>query len=128
MEPRKLGPIIIGIAGAAGTGGIGIMVSRLASGQGSAMDICLVLATSFITTSLIAALGLILNYRLGKQALQALASALQRSADLGVTRLELQRAVLDKIQDGTKAARAYQKMIAADALYARSHGHEPSTF
>jgi hypothetical protein len=89
MDPRKLGPITIGIAGAAGTSGIGIMVSRLASGQGSAMDTCLVLATSFIITSLIAALGLILNYRLGKLTLQAQASAAQRRADLRIARLEL---------------------------------------
>lgn len=128
MEPRKLGLITIGIAGAAGTSGIGIMASRLASGQGSTMDTCLVLATSFITTSLIAALGLILNYRLRKLALQARASAAQRSADLRITRLELQRAILEKIHDGTKAAHAYQKMTAADALYTRCHGHELSTF
>src|ERR1700759_2396724 len=81
MEFRKVGPITIGIAGGAGTSGIGIMVFRLASGQGSVMDACLVLAASFITTSLIAALGLILNYRLGKQALQTQASALQHNAD-----------------------------------------------
>ena len=63
MEPRKLGPITIGIAGAARTSGIGIIMSRLASGQGGVMDTCLVLAMSVVTTSLIAALGLILNYR-----------------------------------------------------------------
>jgi hypothetical protein len=128
MDPRKLGPITIGIAGAAGTSGIGIMVSRLASGQGTAMDTCLVLAASFIPTSLIAALGLILNYRLGKQALQMRASALQRSADLCITRVELQRAVLDKIHDGPEAADGYRKMTAADALYELSHGHELNTF
>lgn len=121
MGPRKLGPITIGIAGAAGTSGIAIMVSRLGAGQGSAMDTCFMLATSFITTSLIAALGLILSYRLGKLALQAQASAAQRSAELSKTRLELQRAVLDKVQDSTNAAEAYQKMTAADALYAFSH-------
>lgn len=110
MGSRKPGPITIGIAGAAGTSGIGIMVSRLASGQGSVKDICFMFATSVVTTSLIAALGLILNYRLGKLALQVQASALQRSAELRITRLELQRAILDKIQDGTKAAQAYQKM------------------
>lgn len=128
MDPRKLGPITIGIAGATGTSGIGIMVSRLASGQGTVMDTCLVFAASFITTSLIAALGLILNYRLRKQALQTRASALQRSADLRITRVELQRAVLEKIHDGPEAADAYQKMTAADALYELSHGHELSTF
>lgn len=110
MGSRKLGPITIGIAGAAGTSGIGIMICRLASGQGSAKDTCFMLSASIFTTSLIAALGLIFNYRLGKQALQLQASALQRSADLCITRLELQRAILDKIQDGTKAALAYQKM------------------
>ena len=122
MEPRKLGAITIGIAGAAGTSGIGIMVSRLGSDQGSVMDTCLVLATSFITTSLIAALGLILNYRYRRMALQVQASALQRSADLRITRLELQRAILDKIHDGTKAAHAYQKMTKADALNALAQG------
>jgi hypothetical protein len=52
MASRKLGPITIAIAGAAGTSGIGIMVTRLASGQGSAKDTCFMLATSIITTSL----------------------------------------------------------------------------
>lgn len=121
MGSRKLGPITIGIVGAAGTSGLGIMISRLAPGQGSLMDTCLMLATSFITTSLIAALGLILNYRLGRLAFQARASATDRSADLRITRLELQRAILDKIQDGPMAAQAYQRMTAADALYACSH-------
>ena len=119
MGSRKSGPITIWIAGAAGTSGIGVMISRLASGQGSAKDTCLMLSTSIIATSLIAALGLILNYRLGKQALQVQASALQRSADLCITRLELQRAILDKIQDGTKAAQAYQKMSGSPGHAAR---------
>ena len=118
MGLRKLGPITIGIAGAAGTSGIGIMVSRLASGHSSVADTCLILAASFISTSLIAALGLILNYRLGRLALQARMSAAQRNADLRITRLELQRAILDKIQDGAMAAQAYQRMTAADALCA----------
>lgn len=121
MRLRKLGSITIGIAGAAGTSGIGIMVSRLASGHGSDTDNCLMLAASFITTSVIAALGLILNYRLERLVLQAQASAAQRNADLRITRLEFQRAILNKIQDGTMAAQAYQRMTAADALYARSH-------
>jgi hypothetical protein len=69
MEPRKLSPITIGIAGAAGTSGIGIVVSRLPTGQGGVMVTCLVLAMSFTVTSL-TALGLILNYRLGKLALR----------------------------------------------------------
>jgi hypothetical protein len=116
MEPRKLSPITIGIAGAAGTSGIGIVVSRLPTGQGNVMVTCLVLAMSFTVTSLTAVLGLILNYRLGKLALHAQASALQRSADMRITRMELQRVILDKIQDGTKAAHAYREMTAVDAL------------
>lgn len=121
MGLRKLGSITIGISGAAGTSGIGIMVSRLAWGHGGVTDTCLILAVSFITTSVIAALGLILNYRLERLALQARTSAAQRNADLRTTRLELQRAILEKIQDGTMAAQAYQRMTAADALSARFH-------
>lgn len=121
MGSRKLGPITIGIVCAAGTSGMGIMIFRLASGHGSVMGTCLMFATSMIATSLVTALGFILNYRLGKLALQTQASATRRSADLRITRLELQRAILEKIQNGTKAAHAYQRMTAADALNARSH-------
>jgi hypothetical protein len=118
--PGKLGPVTIGIAGAVGTSGIGIIVARLASGQGSTMDVCLMLAGSFITTSLAGALGLVLNYQLEKLKLQVQDSAARRSAELRKTRLELQRAIIENVRDGTKAAHAYQEMTAADALYALS--------
>jgi hypothetical protein len=116
MELKGLGPISIGIAGAASAGGIGIMAPRLAAGQDSPVDTSLMLAASFITTSLIAALGLTLNYRLERLALQARAAATQRSLELRITQLELQRAILKKIQDGATAAHAYQRMTAADTL------------
>jgi hypothetical protein len=118
--PGKLGPVTIGITGAVGTGGAGIIVARLASGPGGAVDTCLMLAGYLITTSLIAALGLILNYRLEKAGLQAWESAAQRGHELRATRLELQRGIIDKVKDGGDASHAYQAMTAADALYALS--------
>ncbi len=127
MGLRGLGPISIGIAGAAGTGGIGIMVSRLAAGQDSSVDTCLMLAASFITTSLIAALGLTLNYRLERLALEARAVAAQRSLELRITQLELQRAILEKIQNGTMAAHAYQRMTAADTLRSAGLSEQSAT-
>jgi hypothetical protein len=114
--PGKLGPVTIGIAGAVGTSGIGVAAARLTSGQGGTMDVCLMIAGSFISTSLVWALGLVLNYQLEKLKLQAQDSAAQRSAELSKTRLELQRAIIESVHDGTKAAYAYRTMTAADAL------------
>ena len=114
--PGRLGPVTIGITGAVGTSGLGIIVARLASGRGGAADTCLMLAGYFITTILIAALGLILNYRLEKAGLQAQDRVAQRSHELSATRLELQRGIIDRVKDGGDAAHAYQAMTAADAL------------
>jgi hypothetical protein len=111
---------------AVGTSGAGIIAARLASGRGSTMDTCLMLAGYFITTSLIAALGLILHYRLEKAGLQARDSAARRGHELSAARLELQRGIIDKVQDGGDAARAYQSMTAADALYALSRSGIPT--
>lgn len=116
MGFRELRPITIGIAGVAGTGGIGIMVSRLAAGQDGSAGICLLLAASFFATGLMAALGLVLDYRLERLALRDQAATAHRELDLRVTQLELQRAILEKIPDGTKAAQAYHRMTMADVL------------
>jgi len=121
MGFQKLGPVTIGIAGATGTSSIGIMASRLASGRDGTVGTCLVLAASFVITGFIAALGLILNYRLERLTLQARASAVQRRDDLRATQLELQRAVLGKIPSGTKAAHAYVGMTAADGIQAPNY-------
>jgi hypothetical protein len=125
--PGKLGPVTIGITGAVGTSGVSIIVARLASGPGGAADTCLMLAGYFITTSLIAALGLILNYRLEKAGLRTRDSAAQRCHELSATRLDLQRGIIDKIRDGGDASHAYQAMTAADALCALSRSSPEST-
>jgi hypothetical protein len=126
MGFRGLRPMTIGIAGAAGTGGIGVMVSRLAAGQDGSAGTCFLLAASFFAASLMAALGLILDYRLERLRLQEQAAIVQRNLDLRVTQLRLQRAILEKIPDGTKAAHAYQRMTMADAL--RTAGLDEENF
>jgi hypothetical protein len=123
--PGKLGLVTMGVTGAVGTSGVGIIVARLASGRGGTVDTCLMLAGYFITTGLIAALGLILNYRLEKARLQVWDSAARRAHELSATRLELQRGIIDKVRYGGDAAHAYQMMIAADALYVLSRSGAP---
>jgi hypothetical protein len=133
MGHRKLGPVaagiagIAGIAGVAGTSGLSIMAARLMTAE-SSTSACL-LATIFVTaTSLVAGLGLILNYRLGKLALQAQETVAQRSASLQMSRLKIQQSVLDKIPDGVKAAQAYQKMAEADAYCLQVSKTAPVTY
>jgi hypothetical protein len=116
MQHSKLGRITIGMAGATGTSGFGLAACRIAS-HGGAAEAWVVLTASFVTTGLVATLGLILNYRLGKLALQAQAASARHGADLRRMRLEIQRSILDRIQEGTKGAKAYRTMATADALY-----------
>jgi hypothetical protein len=117
MRSRKLSRITIGMARATGTGGLGFTAFRMALGHGGTAGTCVVFTASFLMTGLVAALGLVLNYRLGKLTIQAQTASAERSANLRRMRLELQRSVLDKVQEGTKGAEAYQEVTTADALY-----------
>jgi hypothetical protein len=75
------------------------------------------ITASILTTAFVVTLGLILNYRLSKLALKAQTDSTERDDGLRRLRLELQKATLEKIKDGTQSALAYQRMAAAEALY-----------
>jgi hypothetical protein len=117
MQSRKFGRIVVGVAGTTGTGSLGFAVLRVTSGQTMAAGMWAALAASLTMSSLVAILGLVLEYRLGKLEAEARAAAARRAADLRQARLELHRSVLDKTPDGLDSARAYRTMAAADALY-----------
>jgi hypothetical protein len=117
MRSRILGRITLGMAGLTGTSGLGLTAFKMTSGRSGIAESCIVITTSFVMTGLVAILGLVLNYRLGKLAVQAQAASAERGDDLRRRRLELQRSVLDKVQEGTEGAQAYLTMATADALY-----------
>jgi hypothetical protein len=117
MRSRILGRVTVGMAGLTGTSGLGFTAFRMASDRSGIAETCIVLTTSFVMAGLVAALGIVFNYRLGKLTLQVQAASAERGDDLRRMRLELQRLILDKIQEGTKGAQAYLTMVTADALY-----------
>jgi len=127
MRSRILGRITVGMAGLAGTSGLGLTAFRMASGRSGIAESCIVLTTSFVMTGLVAVLGLVLNYRLGKLTAQAQAASGERGDELWRMRLELQRSVLDKIQEGTEGAQAYLTMATADALYLSAEQRAPTS-
>jgi hypothetical protein len=117
MQSRKFGRIVVGVAGTTGTGSLGFAVLRMTSGQAMAAGMWAALAASLTMSSVVAILGLVLEYRLGKLEAQARAAAAERHADLRRARLELHRSVLDKTPGGLESAQAYRTLAAADALY-----------
>lgn len=117
MRSRILGRITIGIAGLSGSTGLGFTAFRMVSGRGEVTETCAVLTSMFVMTGIMTALGMVLNYRLGKLRLQIEATSAERGDDLRRMRLELQRSILDGIQEGTQGAQAYLTMARADALH-----------
>ena len=117
MRSRILGQITVGMAGLTGTSGLGFTAFRLASGRSGIAETCIVLMTSVGMAGFVAALGIVLNYRIGKLTVQAQAASAKRDDDLRQMRLELQRSILEKVQEGTKGAQAYLTMATADAFY-----------
>ena len=114
VRSTKLGRIIVGVAGATGTGGLGLATVHMISGHGVSADMW---ASLLVTTGLIAALGLILQYLLGRLAIHARAASARREAQLRQARLILQQSVLAKTAGGAEGAQAYRIMATADALY-----------
>jgi hypothetical protein len=116
MRNKMPGWLTVGIAGLAGTGGLGFAVFKMASGHTWTAGTYVALMVSFVVTGLVTALKLVLNYRLGKLTLQAQAAVVERDDNLRRMHLELQRSILDKIHKGTDGAQAYLTMAAAEAI------------
>jgi hypothetical protein len=124
MRDKLHGRTAAGIAGLVGTGGLGLAVFTTGSSHNRAFETCALLVASFVVTGLVAMLRLVLSYRLGKLALQTEAAALDHQDSLQRMHLELQRSILERIDDGAEGARAYVTMTSAKTM---AHPVEPGT-
>lgn len=109
----SMGKITAGIAGAAGTGNLGVTLAALirpAAAHVLPTGIWIVLAVLSSATVLIAGLGLVLDYRRGRLELGA-------QAEEQKTRLEMYQTLVEKASGEPGNASSYRDLILADALH-----------
>ena len=119
MPSVSTGKVVVGIARATGTTGLGIIglaMVRLYSGHPVPDGLWAVSAWLVVATALISCLGVFLDYRLKKFA-----------AELQKERLVTHRIMVEKAACEPGSAENYRKLILADALYlsVEQNGSQP---
>jgi hypothetical protein len=111
------GKVAAGIAGATGTGTLGVTVAamgRMAWARALPAGMWAVLAALVVTAAM---LGVVLDYWRDRLELKARAEDAQARAEQGKVRLELYRLLVEKSADGPESAASYRALILADALH-----------
>lgn len=120
VPSTRAGKVAAGIAGATGTGTLGIAVAALARVAGAHIAPA-GLWTSIVALAaggvLVAWLGLVLDYRRDRLELKARAADAQARAERETARLEMYRVLVEKSAGEPVSAAGYRALILADALH-----------
>lgn len=120
VRPPMASKILAGVAGATGTGSIGVLVStllRTSSTQQVSAGEWTVLAVLIGMTGLVTVLALVLEHRRKMLEIKASERGAEMAAELDRRRLEGYLTVLEKAAGEPDSAAAYRELINADALH-----------
>jgi hypothetical protein len=120
MQSPAAGKVLAGVAGATGTGSIGVLAStplRARAARQVPAGEWAVLIVLFGMTGLVTVLALILEHQRNKLEIKARERAAAAAAQLDKRRLDWYLTVLKKAAGEPGSAAAYRELINADALH-----------
>jgi hypothetical protein len=120
VKSPTAGKVLAGVAGATGTGSIGVLTSALLRAPAARQvpaDEWAVLIVLFGMTGLVTVLALILEHQRKKLEIKAREREAAAAAELDKRRLDGYLTVLEKAADKPGSAAAYRELINADALH-----------